>query len=243
MNDLAIIIPTKNATNLIACVSAIREHETEDRHEETLEPSSHMPILAVNDGVEPTSEQYNIMHGWYFDKPRKMFWCKGVNPFNFARNCNIGMRWAGDDYDIILLNDDALLATPGGFRAMQRAAYENPEYGVIGAVTNVTGQPLQHPENTGLREVPHFAFVCAFIPRRTIDMVGYLDERYCLDYGCEDRDYCEMCIRAGLKVGVYDGCYVDHASLTSTYRGDPHASRSYSQNQALFDQKWSNVRH
>jgi hypothetical protein len=104
---------------------------------------------------------------------------------------------------------------------MQRAADLHPEYGVIGAVTNVTGQPLQQPHGIGLREVPHIAFVCVLIPRRTIDQVGLLDERYCLDYGVEDLDYCEACRRAGLKVGVFDHCYVDHGRLKSSFRGDP----------------------
>jgi GT2 family glycosyltransferase len=65
------------------------------------------------------------------------------------------------------------------------------------------------------------AFVCLLIPRRTIDRVGLLDERYCPDYGVEVLDYCESCSRGGLKVGVFDGCCVDHGSLTSSFRSDP----------------------
>lgn len=140
---------------------------------------------------------------------------------------------------MVLLNDDALLESAGGFREMQRAAAQNPEFGVIGAVTNVTGQPLQQPHGIGLREVPHIAFVCVFIPRRTIDQVGLLDERYCLDYGVEDLDYCEATRRTGLKVGVFDDCFVDHGSLASSFRGDPRATRSFARNKALFDAKWS----
>jgi GT2 family glycosyltransferase len=72
--------------------------------------------------------------------------------------------------------------------------------------------------------------------------VGYLDERYCLDYGVEDRDYCEAVNRAGLKVGVSDWCYVDHGSLTSSFRGDPKAPRSFARNLELFKQKWPGVK-
>jgi hypothetical protein len=90
----------------------------------------------------------------------------------------------------------------------------------------------------GLRAVEHFAFVCVLIPRRTIETIGLLDERYCIDYGVEDRDYCEAVNRAGLKCGVYDHCYVDHASLTSSFRGNPRAPRSFAQNWNLFCQKW-----
>src|ERR1700693_4765766 len=73
--------------------------------------------------------------------------------------------------------------------------------------------------------------------RRWFDRVGLLDERYCLDYGVEDLDYCEACRRAGLKVGVFDHCYVDRRSLASSFRGDPSAPRSFAKNKALFDRK------
>jgi len=163
----------------------------------------------------------------------------GKKPFCFARNCNIGIRVAAPD-DVILLNDDALLETPSGFTAMQREAEAHPEYGIIGATTNLTGQPLQWRLNVGLREVPWFAFICVLIPRRTIESVGMLDERYS-DYGAEDRDYCQMVKAAGLKCAVYDHCFVDHSKLTSTYRGSPTGQVSREKNKAMFHEKWPGV--
>jgi len=222
--SLSVIIPSKNFSNLRSCVEAVNDFDC-------------VGITIIDDGLSASgydSGSTDYDHG-------ACFWgldiIPGVKPFIFARNCNLGIAAAGTD-DVILLNDDALLKTPGGFTAMQKAAEEHPEFGIIGAVTNVTGQPLQRPQNIGLREVPHFAFVCVLIPRRTIERVGLLDERYCLDYGVEDRDYCEAVRRAGLKVGVFDGCYVDHGSLTSSFRGDPRTPRSFAQNYKLFQQKW-----
>jgi GT2 family glycosyltransferase len=215
--NLSVIIPSRTAANLIPCVEALRRHEPEAR------------IVIVDDSPDLS------LHPRPDWMPAVAL--EGVKPFIFARNCNLGIRATGSD-DVILLNDDALLETTGGFRAMQRASAGNPEYGVIGAVTNITGQPLQRPHGIGLREVPHIAFVCVLIPRRTIDRVGLLDERYCLDYGVEDLDYCEASRRVGLKVGVFDHCYVDHGSLTSSFRGDPSAPRTFAQNKALFDAKW-----
>ena len=215
--NLSVIIPSRTAANLIPCVEAVRRHEPEAR------------IVIVDDSPDLSLAP----------RPDWMpaVTVEGVMPFIYARNCNLGIRATGSD-DVILLNDDALLESAGGFTAMQRAGELHPEYGVIGAVTNVTGQPLQRPHGIGLREVPHIAFVCVLIPRRTIDRIGLLDERYCLDYGVEDLDYCETCRRAQLKVGVFDHCYVDHGSLTSSFRGDPRAPRSFAKNKALFDAKW-----
>ncbi len=214
---LSVIIPSRTASNLIPCVEAVRRYEPEAR------------IIVVDDTPDLSLSQ---MAEWM-----KFVAVAGIKPFIYARNCNLGIAKAGSD-DVILLNDDALLESADGFGEMQRAAAQHPEYGVIGAVTNVTGQPLQQPHGIGLREVPHIAFVCVFIPRRTIDHVGLLDDRYCLDYGVEDLDYCEATRRSGLKVGVFDHCYVDHGSLTSSFRGDPRAPRSFAKNKALFDAKW-----
>lgn len=215
MNGLSVIIPSKTASNLGPCIRAVRDHGESCR------------IIVVDDGVD-----WIAMNGIRTDI------VPGQKPFVFARNCNIGIDAAGRD-DVVLLNDDAMLKTKGGFSILQAAAEKHPEYGCIGAVTNVTGQRLQKPQGIGLRPVHHIAFVCVLIPRRTIDKIGKLDERYCLDYGVEDRDYCEMINRARLKVGVHDKCFVDHASLKSSFRGRPMAPGRSDKNRALFKKKFN----
>lgn len=220
----SIIIPSKTASNLVPCIQAIA------RNEPDLSPEK---IIVVDDGVDLTDAEKAASGCWFV---------QGVKPFVFARNCNIGIRAAGTD-DVILLNDDALLQDRGGFTKIAQIvelgrAGALDDIGIIGATTNLTGQPLQWRQDVGLRVVPHFAFICVYIPRRTIDRVGMLDERYCIDYGVEDLDYCEAVNRAGLKCAVYDGCYVDHGSLVSSFRGDPKTPRSFSENYKLFQQKW-----
>lgn len=234
-----VIIPSRNGANLWRCVEAVRLHEPDVR------------IIVVDDGVD--WEVYSTLQHYAFvlGKEERI---PGVKPFVFARNVNIGIRAAGDS-DVVLLNDDALLESPGGFQLLQNAAANwSDRVGIIGATTNVTGQPLQYRRTVGagLRIVPHVAFVCVLIPFRTRNALslysngrgmtdGLLDERYCLDYGCDDADYCEQVTRAGLKVAVHDGCYVDHGRLTSTYRGDPRAAKSFAQNYRLLMEKWGKL--
>ena len=217
-NGLSVLIPSKTASNVFPCIRAVQKHEPDAR------------IIVIDDGVDWQHEASR-------DLIQPVYRIEGVKPFVFARNVNLGIV-ASEYDDVIVLNDDALLESPGGFTLMQQAAEDYPEFGIIGAVTNLTGQPLQRPHGVGLRQVPHIAFVCVLIPRRTIDQVGMLDERYRLDYGVEDRDYCEAVNRAGLKVGVHDHCYVDHGSLWSSFRGDPKQPKSFQQNYALFLEKW-----
>lgn len=212
MTGLSIVIPSKNTSNLKICLRALRVSGESCR------------VVVVDDGLRERIDGCEYI--------------EGIKPFIFARNCNLGIR-AVDPDDVILLNDDAQLQSKGGFTLMQQSAEADSKIGIIGAVTNLTGQVLQRPRNTGgLRDVPHIAFVCVLLPRRTIERIGLLDERYCIDYGVEDRDYCEAVVRAGMKIAVDDRCFVDHASLTSTFRGHPTKPGSSKQNQELYYQKW-----
>lgn len=246
--NLKVIIPSRNISNLRPCLEAIWKHE------------SGIDVIVIDDGL--------------LERPEGPTYIDGIRPFVFARAVNQGIRAAGDA-DCVITNDDALLESPRGFQLMQYAALNHPEVGIIGATTNLTGQPLQRRQSDwnsydwndpmlvgmGPRIVPHIAFVCVLIPRRTrlaiprmrlffqdqwppddrFDEDGLLDERYCLDYGCEDADYCEQVTRAGLKVAVHDGCYVDHGRLTSTFRGDPRAAKSFAQNYKLLMEKWGKL--
>lgn len=239
--SIAVIIPSRNVANLVPCMEAVRKHEPgialiwiDDRHKKFYRSTE-------DDEHAEVSRAAGLPYINYI---------AGIRPFVFARNINIGIQAAmgrpiqdhpgavGAPFDgVILLNDDAILESTGGFSLLAREAEAHPEYGIIGATTNITGQPKQKPMGIGLREVDHFAFVCVFIPRTTIEKIGMLDERF-VTYGWDDNDYTHRVRLAGLKVGVHDGCYVDHGSLRSTFRGDPQMSADIEPGRAIFREKW-----
>ena len=64
-----------------------------------------------------------------------------------------------------------------------------------------------------------------------------LDERF-VDYGMDDDDYSLRVRNAGLKIGIFDGCFVDHGSLKSSYRGGPAAGGDFRPNLRRFIEKW-----
>lgn len=209
---LTVVIPSKNVANLIPCLTELRKNEPDCR------------VVWVDDrdgGCWKNAEAMSVL-----EVVPEALVAAGPKPFIFARNVNLGILVAGKD-DVVLLNDDAVLKTRGGFTAMQAAAEEHPEFGVISSTTNVANNLAQRPAGVGLRDTPRdVAFVCVLIPRRTIEAVGVLDERFTgsidgeMVYGGEDTEYCYRVRMAGLKIGIFDGCFVDHASLKSTFR--PH---------------------
>ena len=103
MRQLAVIIPSRTLSNLAACVGAVQRHDYNDNIITVWDRSGGNDHLKPNPG-------YRVR--------------EVCTPFVYSRSCNIGIEAAGR-HDVILLNDDAMLQTPGGFTAMQRQAEEH----------------------------------------------------------------------------------------------------------------------
>lgn len=213
--NIAVIIPSKNSKNLTSCLSSL------DR----FQPDAHVVIVWDRQEGLPNPEYFQVQY------------IEGLNPFCFSRNVNLGIQAAGARDGYVLLNDDAILQTPGGFNLLYWAAREHPEFGIVSAVMNHVGNLNQQPQNIGLREDQRMVcFVAVYIPQSTIDKVGLLDERYA-GYGLEDDDYCLRIRQAGLKIGIHDGCVVDHGTLKSSFRADTNAM-DFKPNMKRFIEKW-----
>ena len=164
------------------------------------------------------------------------------NPFCFARACNAGIR-AADTDDVILLNDDALLTSPSALQNLATLSAAHPQIGLISAaIDGVCIHTHQHPRPGPpwwLAPFPTLAFICVYIPRATINLIGTLDERF-IGYGWEDDDYCRRNRNAGLKQAVCGTCIVNHRSLPSTFRHQNAATCNelLALNQELFKEKW-----
>src|ERR1039458_4796647 len=199
----SIVIPSKNPKNLVPCVESLLYREPD------LSPTK---IDVVDDGLGKEVKTH---------LPEEITWVTGVSPFIFARNVNLGIKAAKED-SILILNDDTLLETPGGFSLLAQESKQHPEFGVISSSTDSAGVH-QFPRGvTGIREAERVvSFVCVFIPRSVINLVGLLDERF-TEYGWDDNDYCHRVTLAGLKLGVADCCFVNHTTLNSSFRGGPN---------------------
>lgn len=218
--DFHVVILSASVSNLVTCVRAILNLEPE------LTPDR---IIVVDDGARGDAEHQ--LPG--------IRWVAGVKPFVFARNANLGIIAAGTD--VILLNDDARLITPRGFSNFSQFMRSARNLGVCsagikGAVGNqrqiVTGREQFRTEEQSL------AFICVYIPKVTLDQIGLLDERF-VGYGFDDNDYCARIKAAGLELGIWESCVVDHTGkLPSTFRTRADLWSLFKQNQRLFQEKW-----
>lgn len=233
--SFSVIIPSRTIDNLRPCVSCIRAAHEKAR------------IIVVDD-FRPGefSQESNI-------GPLSLRECEvvqGSKPFVFARNINLGIAAAGED-DVVLLNDDACLRTPYGFSYLASIAKEHPEYGIISAgITAAVGneEQIARPGSL-LRETTHhtLVFVCVYIRRDVLDRIAHnsvgehaqwMDERF-VNYGFCDDNTCEDVRQLGLKLGIFDGCVVEHGVLPSTYRGAASASfTDLRPNRDRFIDKW-----
>lgn len=222
-----VVVLSARASNLIPCVQSILEHEP------GLQPDR---IVVVDDGARQDAEP--LLRG--------VRWLDGGQPFVFARNANLGIQAA--DGDVILMNDDARLETPGGFTKLVSEVRKQARPGICSAaIRGYVGNPRQvvrEPDEPGGTWQPEpriepvtLAFICVCIPRSVYDALGPLDERFG-GYGFEDNDYCARALQAGRELMVWDGCVVEHGSLPPTYRSRPDWRTLSQQNEALYVEKW-----
>ena len=91
--SISVIIPSQTPGNLVPCASSIR----------ALDPA--VKIVCVWDRSDGNGEAPNLE---CLDRT-----IESNQPFIFARNVNLGI-WVTPPDDVVLMNDDAILRTPGG---------------------------------------------------------------------------------------------------------------------------------
>jgi spore maturation protein CgeD len=214
----SVVILSKLDYNLKSCLAALFRCEPDLPHDR---------VIVVDDGAAAGCARY-------FPNVR---YVNGVKPFVFARNANIGIAAAGGD--VILLNDDALLMTPGGFSDLSRLMSGSPMVGICSAALFNGASGISQASAKGIRREQNLIpFVSIYIPKRTIERVGLLDERF-TGYGYEDNDYCARVAQVGLGMAFYDGCTVDHGKKErSTFRVRGDFKDLIEENRKKFEAKW-----
>ena len=127
-----------------------------------------------------------------------------VEAFNFARRANFGILKAGKK-DVVLMGDDVEVVTPNAFDLMM----EEASFRILSASVRGRVGPWWQREGQNSAEVPFVSFICVYLPRPVLRIIGEFDEGF-PGYGYEDTDYCVRAKRKGLSVGVCGRAVVEH---------------------------------
>lgn len=173
----------------------------------------------------------------------------------FAAACNQGVQHSRGEL-LCFLNNDTVV-TPGWLTRLVEAVLEDPGLGMVGPVTNATGNEARlrttYSALTGMLEfagerarsrqgqsfsIPMVALFCAVMRRSVWDEVGCLDERYGLGL-FEDTDYARQLRSAGYDLRCCEDVFIHHWHQASFRKLEREAYvRLYEQNRAYYRSKW-----
>lgn len=236
---VAIVILTYNNLEYSKnCLASIRKHTDKNSCE---------IIVVDNNSADGTKE-------WLLKQPDIKLKLNEINE-GFPRGCNIGIGMAGEDCDILLLNNDTVV-TPRWLSNMQKCLYSDDKIGAVGAVCNhnenLQGADLYYENleqmealagknnvSDSLRWEEKIFLIgfCLLIKKEVLNKIGLLDEAYSPGY-VEDNDLCLRIAEAGYRLMLCHDCFIHHY-LGSGFRRDLnkfypvlYANREY------FKSKW-----
>jgi GT2 family glycosyltransferase len=181
---------------------------------------------------------------------------EGDRNAGFAANVNRGLRAAGDELDVVLLNSD-VVARRDWLAALQYASREADYVGIVGAKLLYPDGRIQFAgtvRNLGARQwfdhryrfkparfgpasvaqpVLAVTGACMYLRRSLIREIGEFDERYPMAY--EDVDYCLRCWESGRRVTYAPNAVLEHRE--SVTRGTEVGERER-ESQRHFWSRW-----
>jgi len=187
-------------------------------------PSDKVEVIIVDNGSD--AETLSTLGRIETEAEGRVRTCVFGKNHGFTYAINRGIEMAGTN-DVVIYNNDAL-ATEGWLEALQEAAYEWPEAGLVaprqvlcaGTKTMKVHMPYcdeayeidvtcsHHHKNlvagslvdpTGPVELTFAPFFCVYASRQVLDTVGSLESEFARHYR-SDRLYCDSVRAAGLKV-------------------------------------------
>ena len=174
----------------------------------------------------------------------------------FAAANNIGLEQTQDSEYIVLLNDDVVV-TKGWLSGLIRYL-QRPDVGLVGPVTNATGNEAQIPvpykddleamsafaaqytaaHHDAFLELDMLAMYCLGMRRNVYEEIGPLDTRFGVGM-FEDDDYSMRVKTKGYKIICTEAVFVHHFWRASFSKlNDSTYQRLFEQNKHRFEQKW-----
>lgn len=219
---ISIIIPIYNAyEETVKCIESVLEYSTKNYE-----------LILINDAS--TDQRIGNLLKEYENNSKIKVMHNLINK-GFVASVNIGLK--NTPHDIILLNSDTIV-TPKWLEKLTFAAYSNEKIGTVTPFSNNAGvfsvpemnkgnpvpdsltnnevaNIVEKTSNHEYMRVPTGNGFCMYIKRKTIDSVGYFDEKtFGKGYG-EENDFCMRAIEKGWLNIIDDSTYIFHEGESS----------------------------
>lgn len=209
-------------------------------------------VVVVDNGSD--AETLSFLREFAMRESRLQVVENGRN-LGFAAANNIGLRMLKDCQTLVLLNNDVVV--PPNWLGKLAGYASNPEFGLVGPVTNWTGNEariktnyrtlaamerfaseLEQSHAARFFDIPVLAMYCVAFRRDVYEQTGELDEGYKVGM-FEDVDYAEAVRRLGLRVVCCEDVFVHHYGMASFSKLAPaEYQRLFADNRAHFENKW-----
>jgi GT2 family glycosyltransferase len=243
--SVSIIMLTWNGLEYTrACIESIRRHTAE---------IAYQLIVVDNGSADGTRE--------WLRAQADVTLIENESNLGFTRGNNQGMAAATPGSDLLLLNNDTLIAQNGWLARLRSVAHAALDHGIVGCILLHTNGRLQHagtymPTHTywghqvgggevyvgqypGAREVQGITGACMYIRRDLHDAIGALDPAYFSYF--EDSDYCLRARQAGYRVLCVGDVQITHHENTSSKINRSDWRAMFSAGQQIFQGHWRDV--
>lgn len=236
---VAIVILTRNNLEYSKnCLDSIRKHTKKDSYE---------LIVVDNNSTDGTRE-------WLGAQPDLKLKLNDSN-VGFPKGCNMGIALAGEDSDILLLNNDTVV-TANWLENLKRCLYSDEKIGAAGAVSNhnenLQGVDFQYDDLDQMQILAEKNNIsdsskweqkifligfCILIKREVIRKIGNLDEDYTPGY-VEDNDFSLRIVSAGYRLVLCHDCFIHHYLGTGFRKDLKSFYPVLFKNREIFKKKW-----
>lgn len=219
------------------CINSIRKYTKDEDYEIIVVDNA-----SSDDTVDWLKEQRDIICNYNNEN------------LGFPKGCNIGIKLAKKDNDILLLNNDTIV-TENWLANLRKALYSDENIGAVGPVSNSCPYYQQiDVDYSNIDEMHEFAHLynksnsnlwenrqkligfCMLIKRKALDEIGLLDERFSPG-NYEDDDYSLRLLDYSYKLLLCKDTFIHHYGSVSFSEND-RFKKILDDNRKKFKKKW-----